>query len=201
MRSRGVSSFVSTQRNRQVFRTNLPHRLHDYGFESDSGFEKKLQCVYWALILAGHSAIGLGSLANTRRLRSSGCDASELSTPTTACVTLQTSCSRDDASSDPRDIESVKKKLYLAWKPSSEVDFALEEWMVDQMHIVRPAVETVFENLLLQLLLAKKIPSIRKFHLAEGLNVDGVLESWGKIKPLNLVVCVEKLQSWYAEAL
>ncbi|WZZ90686.1 hypothetical protein YC2023_119265 [Brassica napus] len=32
---------------------------------------------------------------------------------------------------------------------------------------VRPAVETVFENLLLQLLLAKKIPSIRKFHVCE----------------------------------
>ncbi|KAF2591077.1 hypothetical protein F2Q70_00041680 [Brassica cretica] len=171
-----------------------------------------------------HSAIGLGSLANTRRLRSSGCDASELSTPTTACVTLQFSDyisfnpsiyvssiwfsffnspsrfqlpkhhSRDDASSDPRDIESVKKKLYLAWKPSSGVDFALEEWMVDQMHIVRPAVETVFENLLLQLLLAKKIPSIRKFHLAEGLNVDGVLESWGKIKPVSWKLGMKKLE-------
>ncbi|WZZ32920.1 hypothetical protein YC2023_016321 [Brassica napus] len=30
-----------------------------------------------------------------------------------------------------------------------------------------PAVETVFENLLLQLLLAKKIPSIGKFHVCE----------------------------------
>ncbi|KAG5401531.1 hypothetical protein IGI04_016138 [Brassica rapa subsp. trilocularis] len=75
-----------------------------------------------------------------------------------------------------------------------EVDFALEEWMVDQMHIVRPAVETVFENLLLQLLLAKKIPSIGKFHLAEGLNVDGVLESWGKIKPVTWKLGMKKLE-------
>ncbi|CAF1777562.1 unnamed protein product [Brassica oleracea] len=92
--------------------------------------------------------------------------------------------SRDDASSDPRDIESVKKKLYLAWKPSSASSFLL----------VRPAVETVFENLLLQLLLAKKIPSIRKFHLAEGLNVDGVLESWGKIKPVSWKLGMKKLE-------
>ncbi|CAN6907514.1 unnamed protein product [Brassica oleracea] len=92
--------------------------------------------------------------------------------------------SRDDASSDPRDIESVKKKLYLAWKPSSASSFLL----------VSPAVETVFENLLLQLLLAKKIPSIRKFHLAEGLNVDGVLESWGKIKPVSWKLGMKKLE-------
>ncbi|CAN7136819.1 unnamed protein product [Brassica rapa subsp. narinosa] len=160
-----------------------------------------------------------GSPANARRLRSSGCDSSELSTPTTACLCYffrfrityplilaftsysllhSLACERPHhhptIKSDPRDIESVKKKFYLAWKPSSEVDFALEEWMVDQMHIVRPAVETVFENLLLQLLLAKKIPSIGKFHLAEGLNVDGVLESWGKIKPVTWKLGMKKLE-------
>ncbi|CAF2082665.1 unnamed protein product [Brassica napus] len=161
------------------------------------------RCVYWALILAGHSAIMFGSPANARRLRSSGCDSSELSTPTTASFTSYSllhslACERPHhhptIKSDPRDIESVKKKFYLAWKPSSEVDFALEEWMVDQMHIVRPAVETVFENLLLQLLLAKKIPSIGKLHLAEGLNVDGVLESWGKIKPVTWKLGMKKLE-------
>ncbi|WZZ35437.1 hypothetical protein YC2023_018838 [Brassica napus] len=59
---------------------------------------------------------------------------------------------------------------------------------------VRPAVETVFENILLQLLLAKKIPSVRKFHLADGLNVDGVLESWGKIKPVSWKLGMNKLE-------
>lgn len=65
------------------------------------------------------------------------------------------------------------------------VDSALEEWIVDQMHIVRPVVETGYENLLLvRLLLETKMPSIRKSSVAEGLTVDGILESWGKIKPV-----------------
>ncbi|KAF2604697.1 hypothetical protein F2Q70_00024690 [Brassica cretica] len=53
------------------------------------------------------------------------------------------------------------------------------------MHIVRPVVETGYENLLLvRLLLETKMPSIRKSSVAEGLTVDGILESWGKIKPV-----------------
>ncbi|KAH0924977.1 hypothetical protein HID58_017233 [Brassica napus] len=65
------------------------------------------------------------------------------------------------------------------------VDSALEEWIVDQMHIVRPVVETGYENLLLvRLLLETKMPSIRKSSVAEGLTVDGILGSWGKIKPV-----------------
>ncbi|CAF1807173.1 hypothetical protein Bca4012_028912 [Brassica carinata] len=65
------------------------------------------------------------------------------------------------------------------------VDSALEEWIVDQMHIVRPVVETGYENLLLvRLLLETKMPYIRKSSVAEGLTVDGILESWGKIKPV-----------------
>ncbi|CAN7021540.1 unnamed protein product [Brassica rapa subsp. trilocularis] len=58
------------------------------------------------------------------------------------------------------------------------------------------AVKTVFVNLLLQLLVAKKIPSIRKssIRLAEGLNVDGVLESWGKVKPVSWKLGMKKLE-------
>ncbi|KAG6749525.1 hypothetical protein POTOM_046577 [Populus tomentosa] len=88
------------------------------------------------------------------------------------------------------------------------VDSTLQDWIVDQMHIVRPVVETGYENLLLvRLLLEMRIPSIRKSSnceiilftfkywsgsdnrgstckVAEGLTVDGILENWSKIKPV-----------------
>ncbi|XP_059651384.1 uncharacterized protein LOC132298989 isoform X2 [Cornus florida] len=65
------------------------------------------------------------------------------------------------------------------------VDSAMEDWIVDQMYIVRPVVETGYENLLLvRLLLELRIPPIRKSSVAEGLTVEGILESWSKIKPL-----------------
>ncbi|KAL3622139.1 hypothetical protein CASFOL_033550 [Castilleja foliolosa] len=65
------------------------------------------------------------------------------------------------------------------------VDSLLEDWIVDQMHIVRPVVETGYENLLLvRLLLESKLPSIRKSSVAEGLTVDGILENWTNIKPV-----------------
>ncbi|AEC10627.1 unnamed protein product [Arabidopsis thaliana] len=81
---------------------------------------------------------------------------------------------------------SAVKAAKVRWPDLFEgVDSALEEWIVDQMHIVRPVVETGYENLLLvRLLLETKIPSIRKSSVAEGLTVDGILESWAKFKPV-----------------
>ncbi|CAA0820765.1 Unknown protein [Striga hermonthica] len=65
------------------------------------------------------------------------------------------------------------------------VDSSIEDWIVDQMHIVRPVVETGYENLLLvRLLLESKIPSIRKSSVAEGITVERILENWSKIKPV-----------------
>ncbi|KAK4748032.1 hypothetical protein SAY87_014618 [Trapa incisa] len=50
---------------------------------------------------------------------------------------------------------------------------------------VRPVVETGYENVLLvRLLLEMRIPSIRKSSVVDGLTVDGILESWTKIKPV-----------------
>ncbi|MBA0708571.1 hypothetical protein Golax_023677 [Gossypium laxum] len=63
------------------------------------------------------------------------------------------------------------------------VDSVLEDWIVDQMHIVRPVVETGYENLLLvRLLVESRLPSIRKSSVAEGLTVEDILENWSKIK-------------------
>lgn len=65
------------------------------------------------------------------------------------------------------------------------VDSATEEWIVDQMHTVRPVVETGYENLLLvRLLLEMQVPSIQKSSVAEGLSVEGILENWSKLKPV-----------------
>ncbi|KAI3444524.1 hypothetical protein Pfo_001189 [Paulownia fortunei] len=81
---------------------------------------------------------------------------------------------------------SAVKAAKVRW-PSlfNGVESSLEGWIVDQMHIVRPVVETGYENLLLvRLLLETKIPSIRKSSVAEGLTVEGILENWLKIKPV-----------------
>ncbi|KAJ4728261.1 Ribosomal RNA small subunit methyltransferase G [Melia azedarach] len=65
------------------------------------------------------------------------------------------------------------------------VDSITEDWIVDQMHIVRPVVETGYENVLLvRLLLEMRMPSIQKSSVAEGLTVAGILENWSKIKPV-----------------
>ncbi|KAL1322289.1 hypothetical protein AAHE18_14G185200 [Arachis hypogaea] len=65
------------------------------------------------------------------------------------------------------------------------VDSATQDWIVDQMHSVRPVVETGYENVLLvRLLLETRIPSIRKSSVAEGLTVEGILENWSKLKPV-----------------
>ncbi|KAL7096821.1 hypothetical protein ACP275_10G104000 [Erythranthe tilingii] len=64
------------------------------------------------------------------------------------------------------------------------VESSLEDWVVDQMHIVRPVVETGYENLLLvRLLLEIQMPSIRKSSV-EGLTVEEILENWSTIKPV-----------------
>ncbi|KAG5392634.1 hypothetical protein IGI04_022597 [Brassica rapa subsp. trilocularis] len=96
--------------------------------------------------------------------------------------------------------------------PTLEILSLPMSWCLPISH----AVKTVFVNLLLQLLVAKKIPSIRKssirkdslcildehldddciccIKLAEGLNVDGVLESWGKVKPVSWKLGMKKLE-------
>nr|KYP64217.1 hypothetical protein KK1_018808 [Cajanus cajan] len=64
------------------------------------------------------------------------------------------------------------------------VDSATEDWIVDQMHTVRPVVETGYENVLLvRLLLESRTPSVRKSSV-EGLTVEGILENWSKLKPI-----------------
>ncbi|XP_047338236.1 uncharacterized protein LOC124941903 [Impatiens glandulifera] len=81
---------------------------------------------------------------------------------------------------------SAVKAAKVRW-PSlfEQVDSALEDWIVEQMYIVRPVVETGYENLLLvRLLLEMKIPAIRKSSAAEGLTVEGILDNWSKIKPV-----------------
>ncbi|KAL3829677.1 hypothetical protein ACJIZ3_018479 [Penstemon smallii] len=81
---------------------------------------------------------------------------------------------------------SAVKAAKVRWPSLFDgVESSLEDWIVDQMHIVRPVVETGYENLLLvRLLLESKIPSIRKSSVAEGLAVEDILETWSKIKPV-----------------
>lgn len=83
---------------------------------------------------------------------------------------------------------SAVKAAKVRWPSLFErVDSAMEDWIVDQIHIVRPVVETGYENLLLvRLLLEMRIPSIRKSLTAEGLTVEGILEKWSDIKPVIL---------------
>ncbi|CAI9764853.1 unnamed protein product [Fraxinus pennsylvanica] len=81
---------------------------------------------------------------------------------------------------------SAVKAAKVRWPSLFDgVNSALEDWIVDQMHIVRPVVETGYENLLLvRLLLEMRIPSIRKSSVAEGLTIEEILENWFKIKPV-----------------
>lgn len=81
---------------------------------------------------------------------------------------------------------SAVKAAKLRWPALfDDVDSTMEEWIVDQMHTVRPVVETGYENLLLvRLLLEMRLPFIRKSSVAEGLSVMGILENWSKIKPV-----------------
>ncbi|WJX82972.1 hypothetical protein P8452_65670 [Trifolium repens] len=81
---------------------------------------------------------------------------------------------------------SALKAAKVRWPSLFDgVDSTTEDWIVDQMHIVRPVVETGYENLLLvRLLLETRTPSIRKSSVAEGLAVEGILENWSKLKPI-----------------
>ncbi|XP_073144010.1 uncharacterized protein [Henckelia pumila] len=81
---------------------------------------------------------------------------------------------------------SAVKAAKVRWPSLFDgVDSSLEDWIVDQMHIVRPVVETGYENVLLvRLLLEMKIPSVRKSSVAEGLTVQGILDNWFEIKPV-----------------
>ncbi|GMN44948.1 hypothetical protein TIFTF001_014138 [Ficus carica] len=66
-----------------------------------------------------------------------------------------------------------------------DVDSTFEDWIVDQMYIVRPVVETGYENLLLvRLLLETRLPSIRKSLVSDGLTVEGILDNWSNLKPI-----------------
>ncbi|XP_011624852.1 uncharacterized protein LOC18422845 isoform X2 [Amborella trichopoda] len=81
---------------------------------------------------------------------------------------------------------SALKAAKVRWPQLFEgVDLELEEWILDQMHIVRPVVETGYENVLLvRLLLEIQKPTIRKSSVAPGLSIDGILENWSKLKPI-----------------
>lgn len=66
-----------------------------------------------------------------------------------------------------------------------DIDEPTESWILETMHMVRPVVETGYENLLLvRLLLESKVPASRKTSVAEGLSVDKILKQWASIKPV-----------------
>ncbi|MCO5554094.1 hypothetical protein L7F22_007620 [Adiantum nelumboides] len=66
----------------------------------------------------------------------------------------------------------------------ADIDEPTKSWILETMHMVRPVVETGYENLLLvRLLLESKVPAARKTSVAEGLSVDKILEHWTSIKP------------------
>ncbi|RYR61086.1 hypothetical protein Ahy_A04g018189 isoform B [Arachis hypogaea] len=81
---------------------------------------------------------------------------------------------------------SAVKAAKLRWPALFDgVDPTVEDWIVQQMITVRPVVETGYETLLLvRLLLETRVPSIRKSSVAEGLTVEGILETWIKLKPI-----------------
>ncbi|KAB1214351.1 hypothetical protein CJ030_MR5G000850 [Morella rubra] len=97
---------------------------------------------------------------------------------------------------------SAIKAAKVRWPALFEcVDSTTENWIVEQMYIVRPVVETGYENVLLvRLLLEMKVPAIQKSSsgadnpgsddrafickVSEGLTVEGILENWSKLKPV-----------------
>ncbi|PRQ58144.1 putative HAD-like domain-containing protein [Rosa chinensis] len=69
----------------------------------------------------------------------------------------------------------------------NDVDSSLEDWVVDQIRIVRAVLQNRYDNLLLvRLLLEMRLPSIRKSSVAEGLTVEGIVENWSGLKNLIL---------------
>uniref|UniRef100_A0A1D1Y054 Gamma-glutamyl phosphate reductase n=1 Tax=Anthurium amnicola TaxID=1678845 RepID=A0A1D1Y054_9ARAE len=81
---------------------------------------------------------------------------------------------------------SALKAAKIRWPALfSQVDAGMEEWIIDQMHILRPVVETGYENLLLvRLLLEIQMPSIQKSSVSAGVTIEGILESWPELKPV-----------------
>ncbi|KAG0454387.1 hypothetical protein HPP92_025691 [Vanilla planifolia] len=81
---------------------------------------------------------------------------------------------------------SALKAAKIRWPSLFEgVSLTLEEWIIDQMHFLRPVVETGYENLLLiRLLLEIQIPLVRKSSVTEGLTVEAILEKWVQLKPV-----------------
>eukprot|EP00262_Sarcandra_glabra_P010092 TRINITY_DN24985_c0_g1_i1.p1 TRINITY_DN24985_c0_g1~~TRINITY_DN24985_c0_g1_i1.p1 ORF type:complete len:269 (+),score=61.22 TRINITY_DN24985_c0_g1_i1:63-869(+) len=81
---------------------------------------------------------------------------------------------------------SALEAAKLRWPPLfDQVDSAMEGWIIDQMHVLRPVVETGYENLLLvRLLVEIQMPSVRKSAVAAGLTIEEILENWSKLKPV-----------------
>eukprot|EP00252_Welwitschia_mirabilis_P005316 TRINITY_DN1581_c0_g1_i3.p1 TRINITY_DN1581_c0_g1~~TRINITY_DN1581_c0_g1_i3.p1 ORF type:complete len:167 (+),score=41.37 TRINITY_DN1581_c0_g1_i3:254-754(+) len=66
----------------------------------------------------------------------------------------------------------------------STVDPETETWILDNMRVVRPVVETGYENVLLVwLFLEMKKPLMQTTSVAAGLTTEGILENWIKLKP------------------
>ncbi|PKA66423.1 hypothetical protein AXF42_Ash007121 [Apostasia shenzhenica] len=81
---------------------------------------------------------------------------------------------------------SALKAAKIRWPTIFEgVSSELEDWIIDQMHFLRPLVETGYENLLLvRLLLEIQIPSARRSSVADGLTPEAILEKWPELKPV-----------------
>ncbi|XP_062000021.1 uncharacterized protein LOC133717340 [Rosa rugosa] len=83
---------------------------------------------------------------------------------------------------------SAAKAAKVRWPNLfSDVDSSLKDWMVEQIGIVRPVLQSRHENLILvRLLLEMRVPSIRESSVAEGLTVEGIVENWSELKSLVL---------------
>lgn len=81
---------------------------------------------------------------------------------------------------------SALKAAKVRWPDVfSNIDDDTESWILETMHLVRPVVETGYENLLLvRLLLESRITGSRITSIADGLSVEKILEQWPSIKPV-----------------
>lgn len=81
---------------------------------------------------------------------------------------------------------SALKAAKIRWPELFDgVDLGMEEWIIDQMHTLRPVVETGYENLLLvRLLVELQIPAARNSSVADGLTINRILENWSQLKPI-----------------
>lgn len=81
---------------------------------------------------------------------------------------------------------SALKAAKIRWPTLFEgLTSELEEWIIDQMHVLRPVIETGYENLLLvRLLLEIRVPLVRQSSVAKGLTIEAILEKWSELKPI-----------------